>query len=436
MPPTGVRQKIASYFEFEKRGTDFTTEAIAGLTTFLAMAYIIFVNPNVLAAAGMDKTGLITATCVVTALATLLTGLVSKAPIAMAPGMGLNAFFAYTLVVGEGIPWETALGIVFLSGLFFFALTVLGARRKLVEAIPRTLISAMAVGIGLFITFIGLVNLGVIVRNESTLIAAAPVTPTVAIGLAGFLVMVVLEMRGVRGAMIFGILTSTALAIFSGYVEAPRAWVSAGFDFRALSFKLDIFGACQWGFLAAVFTLMFMDMFDSIGSLVACCHQAKLTEPGGHIRGLDRLLGLDAIATMLGAVLGTSTTTTYVESAAGIEQGGRTGFASLVTAGLFLLGLFFIPVIAIVPAYATAPALVLVGFYMMKEMKNVHFKDLEEGFPAFIIITMIALSYSISTGLAFGFISFVVFKLIRWKWREIHPVMWVIFALSLLHFAL
>jgi len=431
-----MKHAISKYFEFQKRSTNFTTEIIAGVTTFLAMAYIIFVNPNILAETGMDKNALITATCVVTALATLLTGVIAKAPIAMAPGMGLNAFFAYSLVIGDGVKWETALGIVFLSGFIFFILTLIGARQKLVQAIPKPLISAMAVGIGLFITFIGLVNLGVIVKNDATLIASGAITPTVVIGLIGFLVMIVLEIKRVQGALIFGILVSTALAVLSGFVPSPEAWVSLDFNFSSLSFKLDILGALRWSFLGAIFTLMFMDMFDSIGSLVACAHQAKLTDSRGNVRDLDRLLGLDAIATMLGALLGTSTTTTYVESTTGIEQGGRTGFASVVTALLFLLGLFLIPVIAVVPTYATAPALILVGFFMMKEIKNVHFQDLEEGFPAFIIIVMIALSYSISTGLAFGFISYVVFKIIKWKLKDVQPALWVIFALSILHFIL
>ncbi len=427
---------ITHFFKFEERKTTLGTELIAGATTFLAMAYIIFVNPSILAAAGMDKTALITVTCLVTALATFLTGIFANAPIAMAPGMGLNAFFAYSLVLTEKISWETALGIVFLSGLFFFLLTLSGFRKKIVDVIPRTLISATAAGIGLFITFIGLVNLGVIQKNDATLLSAAPITPTVLIGLAGFLVMAVLEMKRVKGSMILGILTATLLALLAGKIPWPGSFFSFDIRLSPIAFRLDILGALKWSFAGAIFTLMFMDLFDSVGSLVACCHQAKLTDENGNIRGLNRLLSLDALASMLGAVFGTSTTTTYIESTTGIEQGGRTGLTSVTTAALFLLGLCFTPVIAIVPVYATAPALILVGFFMMREIRNIDFSDMEEGFPAFVIIVMIALSYSIATGLAFGFLSFVIFKIMRLKFREIKPVMWAIAALSLFHFIL
>lgn len=427
---------LEKLFKFSERNTTIGTEVVAGVTTFLAMAYIIFVNPNILASTGMDKTALITVTCLVTALATLMTGLFANAPVAMAPGMGLNAFFAYSLVLTDKITWETALGVVFLSGLFFFILTVFGIRRKIVDAIPRSLISATSAGIGLFIAFIGLVNLGLIQKNEATLIAAAPITPTVLVGLAGFFVMAVLEMKKVKGSMILGILAATLIAIFSGKISWPATLFSFDFKIAPIAFKLDILAAFKWSFISAIFSLMFMDLFDSIGSLVACCNQAKLVDKQGNIRSLDRLLALDAIATMLGALFGTSTTTTYIESTTGIEQGGRTGFTSVVTAVLFLLGILWIPLIAIVPAYATAPALILVGFFMMKEVKQIDLSSMEEGFPAFAIILMIALSYSIAAGLAFGFLSYVIFKTLRLKIREIKPAMWVIAGLSLLHFVL
>lgn len=427
---------LNKFFKFSERGTNVGTEVIAGITTFLAMAYIIFVNPNILATTGMDKAALITVTCLVTALATFMTGVFANAPIAMAPGMGLNAFFAYSLVITEKISWDTALGIVFLSGLFFFVLTVFGIRRKIVDVIPRSLISATSAGIGLFITFIGLVNLGVIQKNDATLIAAAPISQTALIGLAGFLVMAALEIKRIKGSMILGILTATLIALLAGKIAWPGALLSFDFKISPIAFKLDILAALKWSFLGSIFSLMFMDLFDSLGSLVACCHQAKFVDPKGNIWGLNRLLALDAIASMLGAILGTSTTTTYIESMTGIGQGGRTGFASVVTAALFLVGILFIPVISIVPVYATAPALILVGFFMMKEIRDIDFGDIEEGFPAFVIIVMIALSYSIATGLAFGFLSFVIFKIMRLKFREVKPVMWVIVALSLLHFVL
>jgi AGZA family xanthine/uracil permease-like MFS transporter len=305
--------------------------------------------------------------------------------------MGLNAFFAYRLVLGDGVSWQTALGVVFLSGVFFLILSVLGLRRKLVEAIPDSLISAISVGIGLFITFIGLRNLGVIVQGTSaTFVQAGPMTVTVGIGLIGLLVMVFLEAKKVKGALLIGIIVSTGLALALGKVETPDQWWSLNLKIQTVAFKMDILGALKWSLFGSIFSLMFMDMFDSIGTLVACCHQADLVDEDKRIKGLDRLLGIDALATMIGAVLGTSTTTSYIESASGIEQGGRTGLTSVVTGLCFLLALLFIPIIGIVPAYATAPALIMVGLFMMKEIHRINFTDVEEAFPGFIIIVMIA----------------------------------------------
>jgi len=398
------------------------------------MAYIIFVTPMILSAAGMDKAALISVTCIVSASATIIVGIFADAPIAMAPGMGLNAFFAYLVVSGK-MEWPTALGVVFLSGLLFLLLTVLGLRRKIVEAIPPSLVSAIAVGIGLFVTFIGLRNLGVVVRDEHTLVAAGPITPTVLIGLFGLAVMIMFEMGGVAGGLVAGILASTLLAVFLGEASMPSRLFSLDLDISAVSFRLDVVGALKWSFFGSIFTLMFMDMFDSIGTLVACCRQAGMADGEGRIAGLDRLLAVDAAATMLGAILGTSTTTSYVESAAGIEQGGRSGLSSVITGGLFLAALAFVPIVEIVPPYATAPALVMVGLFMAREIRNIDFTDVKEAFPAFILIVMIALSYSISTGLAFGFISFTIIRVVSGRIRTVKPVMWVIAALSVLFLA-
>ena len=419
------------YFELKAKGTSVKTETIAGITTFLTMAYIIFVNPTMLSKTGMDKNALVAVVCLVSAISTIITGVFGKAPIAMAPGMGLNAFFTYTLVLGKGLSWETALGAVFVSGALFLLLTLIGLRKKLVEAIPPGVIAAISVGIGLFITFIGLVNLNIIVKNDSTLVSAGPLGATTLIGLAGLLFMLFFEMKGIKGSLLIGIAVSTLLAIAFGYVDRPMRWVSFDVDIRPIAFHLDIFGALKWGVLGSVFSLMFMDMFDSIGTLVACCHQAKMVDSHGKIKGMDRLLAIDAIATMTGAIFGTSTTTAYIESAAGIEQGGRTGLTSVVTGALFLLAIIFAPLVGIVPEYATAPALIMVGLFMMKEVRAINFADNEEAFPAFIIIVMIALSYSISTGLAFGFISFVLIKSAAGKAREIKPTMWIIAIMSL-----
>ena len=423
-------------FKLEQKQTNIKTEIIAGSTTFLTMAYIIFVNPEILSQTGMDKSALIAVTCIVTAIATIAVGIFAKAPIAMAPGMGLNAFFTYTLVLTNKISWQTALGVVFLSGLIFLLLTLLGLRKKLVEAIPVSLVSAISVGIGLFITFIGLVNLGVIVNNEATLVAAGGMTPTILIGLSGLLVMIFLEMKRIKGALLAGIIFSTALAAIFGYIKPPEKIISLDFQISLILLQLDILGALKWSLFGSIFSLMFMDMFDSIGTLVACCHQAKMVDRNNKIKGLDRLLGIDAAATMIGAVFGTSTTTSYIESASGIEQGGRSGLTSIVTGLLFLLAILFVPIVGIVPPYATAPALIMVGLFMMKEIKQIDFNDLEESFPAFIIMVMIALSYSISTGLAFGFISFTLIKIVSAKAKDIKPTMWVIAVLSVLFLTL
>ncbi len=422
----------SEYLVVERQESMVKTEVVAGVTTFLTMAYIIFVNPAILSEAGMDRQALVIVTCIISAVATAVTGLVANAPIAMAPGMGLNAFLAYSLVLAGHMTWQTALGVVFLSGLLGVVLTVVGLRKRLVEAIPASLVSAISVGIGLFITFIGLRNMGIIIGNKATLVTAGPLTGKVAIGLAGLLLMAFLEIRKVKGALLVGIVFATLLALLFGYAERPAALVSLSFDIRPIALQLDILGALKWSLLGSVFTLMFMDMFDSIGTLVACCHEAKMADENGKIRGLDRLLVIDAGASMLGAVLGTSTITSYIESAAGIEQGGRTGLTALVTALCFVLALLFVPVVEIVPEYATAPALVMVGLFMMKEIKRIDFDNTEEALPAFIIVVMIALSYNISTGLAFGFLSFVLIKLVAGKAGQVKPTMWVIALLSLL----
>jgi AGZA family xanthine/uracil permease-like MFS transporter len=422
---------LKEYFELRERQTNLEVEFLAGLTTFLTMAYVIFVNPIILSATGMDKDALIAVTCIVSAAATIVVGVFAKTPIAMAPGMGLNAFFAYLVCSGK-MDWQTALGVVFLSGLFFLILTLLGLRKKLVEAIPDSLISAIAVGIGLFITFIGLKNLGVIIPDEVTFVSAGPLTPTVLIGLFGLLVMIFLEMRKVTGALVIGILASAGLAALFNKIQLPDKFVSLNINIQATAFHLDILGALKWSFFGTIFTLMFMDMFDSIGTLIACSSQAKIVDEQGRVKGLDRLLAIDALATMFGAICGTSTTTAYIESAAGIEQGGRSGLTSVVAGLLFLVALLFVPIVGIVPPYATAPALIMVGLFMMKEVRRIDFTNLQEAFPAFIIMVMIALSYSISTGLAFGFVSFTVIKLVAGRSSQIKPTMWIITVLSVL----
>ena len=438
---------VSEFFQLQQKHTNVRIEFVAGLTTFLTMAYIIFVNPSILSLEGipqenlvgidrMDKDALIAVTCIVTAITTIAVGIFARAPIAMAPGMGLNAFFAYLVASGK-MNWQTALGVVFVSGVLFLVVTLLGLRKRIVEAIPMSLVSAIAVGIGLFITFIGLKNLGIVVKDPITFVSAGPLTLTVLIGLVGLLVMIFFEMKKIVGGLVIGILASTVLAIlFDKQIKMPHQFIALNLSIQKVAFQLDILAALKWGFLGTIFTLTFIDMFDSVGTLVACCHQAKMVDENNNIKGLDRLLSIDAIATVIGALFGTSTVTAYVESAAGIEQGGRTGLTSIVTGALFLLALLFVPIVSIVPTYATAPALIMVGLFMMKEIKRINFVSLEEGFPAFVIMVMIALSYSISTGLAFGFISFVVIRLVSGKARDIKPAMWIIAILSVLFLTL
>jgi len=422
---------LSEYFKFQEKKTSIRIELVAGLTTFLTMAYIIAVNPAILGAAGMDKEALIAVTCIMSGVASLAVGLFANAPIAMAPGLGLNSIFAY-LVVSEKMDWPTALGVVFIAGCFFLILTGLGLRRRIVEAIPTSLISAIGVGIGLFITFIGLQDLGLIVNNEATLVGSGPLSPNVLLGILGLLVMVYLEIKKIPGSLLAGIVIATIAALIFRRIDLPGQYVSSSLDISPIAFKLNIIGALKWGFFGSIFTFMFIDMFDSIGTLVACCHKANMADERGRIKGLDKLLGIDAVATIIGSVLGTSPTTAYAESAAGIEQGGRTGLTSLVTGILFLLALLFVPIVEVVPKYATAPALIMVGLFMAREVKRIDFANMEEAFPSFIIMVMIALSYSISTGLAFGFVSFTLIKTVLGKAREIKPAMWVIAALSVL----
>jgi AGZA family xanthine/uracil permease-like MFS transporter len=415
----------------EKPPLSNSTEVIAGVTTFLTMAYIIFVNADILAKSGMDRTSLIAVTCLVSGIITIITGVFTRSPIAMAPGMGLNAFFAYTLVLGQGIEWQTALGIVFISGFVFLILTWVGLRQKIVEAIPHELLSGIAVGIGVFIAFIGLQNLGLVVDNPATLVSTGELKRPVLIGLAGLLVMIVLEIKKIKGSLLIGIFLATLLSVVFGDTPLPEKIAAFELNIMPIFAKIDIIGALKLSFIAPIFTLMFMDLFDSIGSILGLAQEADMVDKEGKIPMLDRLLTIDACATMFGAVCGTSTTTTYIESASGIASGGRTWRTSIVTGLLFLVAIIFVPLLAIVPSCATAPALIMVGFFMMKNIHKINFKNLEIGFPSFIIIVMIALSFSISTGLAFGFLSYTIVKLFQGKWREIKPALWVIDLLCL-----
>ncbi len=423
-------------FKLRDHDTTASRETAAGITTFLTMAYIIFVNPNILGSAGMDTGAVITATILAAAFGTLLAGLWANVPFAMAPGMGLNAFFAYTLVLGHQVSWQTALGVVFISGIAFLALTLLGVRKYIVAAIPLNLRLAIAAGIGLFITFIGLRNLGLIVDDPATLVTLGPLDAPVLLGLAGLFIIIVLEIRGIRGSILVGILVTTLLGVVFGQVGLPDAVISSPPSLAPVFFKMDLGGAMQWGMWGAIFSFMFVDLFDSVGTIVACSYEADLVAEDGSIAKLDRVLEADAISTIAGALLGTSTTTTYIESGAGIAAGARTGLANVVTAGMFLAALLFTPLIGMVPAFATAPALIVVGVFMFRNVALIDFRSFAHGAPAFLTIILMPLTSSISMGLAFGFVAHIIASVAAGRTRDIHPVMWFVGAFSVLEIVL
>ena len=423
---TGI---LENYFKISERGSTVKQEIIGGITTFLAMSYIIFVNPAILGDAGMDRGALITVTCLASALATMLSGVWANAPFALAPGMGLNAFFTYTLVLGKGVPWQTALGIVFISGFFFLILSIGGIREKIANAIPLPLKIAVGGGIGMFITLIGLKNMGVVVANDATLVALGPITTTVLIGVAGLIVSMVLEIERVKGGMLIGILASTILAFITGNVDVPSQFISMPPSVAPIAMKLDIIGAFKLSLIGPIFSFMFVDLFDTLGTLISCSKQMGMVDEKGHIQGLGKMLYTDVSATIAGAMMGTSTVTTFVESAAGVAVGARTGFASVITALMFIGALFFSPIVGVVPAYATAPALIIVGGYMFKNVKDLDFTDMKSLFPAFIIIVAMPLTYSISIGLSLGFLAYILLHLITGDFKKINFTLLFIGAL-------
>lgn len=421
---------IESFFGLKSHGTNVKQEVIAGTTTFLTMAYIIFVNPDILAEAGMNKGAVITVTILAAFIGTMLAGLWGNVPFAMAPGMGLNAFFAFSLVIGKEVTWQTALGVVFLSGVLFLLLTLLGIRKWIVFAIPKEIRLATAAGIGLFITLIGFKGMGLIVANPATLVGIGKMTTPLVLGLLGLAIIAVLEVLKVRGSMLIGIVAVTIIAMITGDASLPEKFISTPPSPGPIFLELDILGALKWSLWGAIFSFIFVDLFDSLGTILACSYEAKLVDEDGNIEKIDRVLEADAVATIAGALLGTSTTTTYVESGAGIAVGGRTGLTSVVTAFLFLLALLFTPFIAIVPTFATAPALVIVGVFMFKNVGMINFSKFHTGIPAFLTIILMPLTYSISMGLAVGFVSYCILGLFSGNIKKIHPLMWIIGVFS------
>lgn len=423
---------MEKFFKLAENKTTVKQEIIAGATTFLTMAYIVFVNPAILSATKMDQGALITATCLSAVIGTGLTGLWAKAPFAMAPGMGLNAFFAFTLVFGQGATWQEALGVVFLSGIFFVILTVTGVRKALIESIPMELRLAVGAGIGLFIAFLGMQTMGLIVDNPATLVGLGKFNTKLAISVIGLIVMIFLEVKNMKGGILLGIIITTILGIVLGEVALPTSIVSMPPSIAPIAFKLDILGALKPALIGSIFSFLFVDLFDSLGTILACANEAGLVGKDGKVDKIDKILEVDAASTIIGSLLGTSTVTTFVESSSGIAAGGRTGLTALTTASLFFLTLFFSPLIGTVPGYATAPALVIVGVFMFKNLLDINFRDLETAIPCFLTIAMMPLTYSISLGLAFGFVSYVLIKIFVGKTKDVNLILWIVSIFSFL----
>lgn len=428
---------LEKLFKIKERNSSFRQEAIGGTVTFLTMAYIIFVNPNILSAAGMDKSALISVTCIAAIIGTLMVGLWANVPFAMAPGMGLNAMFSFTLVMSHGASWQQALGVVTLSGIVFIIISLFGIRHKIVDAIPASLQVAIGAGIGLFIAFIGFKQMGLIVSNPATLVGLGKFSASLVIGLIAFIITVFLEIRRVKGSILIGILLATILGfIFDDSLHLPSEWISAPPSIAPVFGKLEILSVLKITFIAPIFSFLFVNLFDSIGTALACSLEAGLVDKNGKMPHIKKVLEADAVATALSGVLGTSSTVTYIESAAGIANGSRTGLSSVVTALLFFLAMFFAPVIGIVPAYATAPALILVGIYMAKHLVKVDFSELYIAVPTFLTLILMPLTYSISSGIAYGFASYVILCLFTGNTKKVHPIMWGIGFFSILEIIL
>ena len=436
-PPSFVER----YFKIREKGSTVRTELIAGVTTFIAMAYILFVNPNILADAGIPKEAAIASTIWIAALASMAMGVFANYPVALAPGMGLNAFFAYYVCGVLGLHWTVALGAVFFSGVLFLILTVGGIRQAIINAVPRDLKLAISVGIGLFIAFIGLKGTGLIVENSATYVSLGHVTaPTTLLSLFGLLFTAALMARNIHGAILIGIFVTTILAMALGMTPAPQGLgdiVSTSLPHMGETFgQLDLAGAWHYGLVSIIFTFTVVELFDNMGTLIGLTTKAKMVKPDGHIENIDKALTTDAVGTMVSAVFGTSTVTSYIESAAGIAAGGRTGLTALAAGVLFLAALLFTPLIGLVPAFATAPALILVGALLMSEVGKIDFSDFTNALPAFLTIIMMPLTSSIANGFAFGFISYTVMKLFAGQYKQISWIMYLVSIAFLINLAL
>ncbi|MBM7043820.1 MULTISPECIES: NCS2 family permease [Rhizobium] len=421
-------------FKLSEHGTSVRTELIAGVTTFLTMSYIIFVNPDILSTTGMDRNAIFVATCLAAALGSIVMGLVANWPIGLAPGMGLNAFFAFTVVAALGFTWQQALGAVFISGAIFVLLTVTGVRSWLIAGIPRSLRSAIAAGIGLFLAIIALKGAGIVVANKATLIGLGDLKQTgPLLAIFGFFVIAVLDALKVRGSILIGILAVTVLSWIFG-VSQFHGIVSMPPSIMPTFMQLDIVGALHGGLIHIILVFVLVEVFDATGTLIGVAKRAKLIEEGKPNR-LSRALLADSAAIVAGSLMGTSSTTAYVESASGVQAGGRTGLTAVTIAVLFVAALFFSPLAASVPAYATAPALLYVAGLMMRELTEIEWDDLTEAAPAALTALAMPFTYSIANGLAFGFISYVVMKVCTGRWKTLHLATQIVAALFIVRFA-
>ena len=421
-------------FHLQENQTTVRRELLAGLTTFMTMAYVVVVNPRILAEAGMPVEGVLFATCISAAIATLIMGIWANYPIALAPGMSLNAYFTYSIVIGRGVPWQTALGVVFLSGLLFLLLTLTNVREQIVNGIPDCLKHGTAAGIGLFIAFIGLRNAHIIVANPATFVALGKVSdPQVLLAAAGLLIIAILMARRIGSAILLGIVAIALAGIPLGQAHWPEHLFSLPHP-SGTFLKLDFRSAFKLGFGELIFVFFFVDLFDNVGTLVGVCEQGGFLREGKLPRASRALLA-DAFGTMFGALAGTSTVTSYIESAAGVAAGARTGLGNLVIAAFFLIAMFCAPLVAAIPGYATAPALILVGALMCGSVARVRWDDFSEAFPAFLTLVATPLTFSIATGLSLGLLSFTFIKVGTGKYREISPLIWVLTVLFLLRYA-
>ena len=430
-----MRAALERYFDLAQRGTNIRTEVTAGLTTFLTMAYIAFVNPQILSDAGMPFDSVFVATCIAAALSTLLMGLYANYPIALAPGMGLNAFFAYGVVLGMGHTWEVALGAVFISGLLFLVLSVLPVRRWIIEAIPQGQKLAIAAGIGLFLGIIALRNAGIIQDSPATLVTVGDLTaPGPILALLGFCVIVALASRQVPGAAIIGMLGVSLVGIIFG-VSDWRGIASLPPDPSPTLFALDLAGAMQAGMIAVILTFLIVDLFDTAGTLIGVAHQARLLDDNGRLPNMQSALIADSVGTVGGALVGTSPVTSYIESAAGASAGGRTGLTAVVVAILFLACLFFAPLAGSIPAYATAAAILYVACIMARPLVDVDWQDITESAAAVVTVISIPLTFSIADGIGLGFLTYVAIKVIAGRWSECSPTLIAVALLFAAKFA-